>query len=112
MSTTTTWDACATCGYQFDQATATPRPAVRTTYTEPHEERIDHYEEPKPTAGCVTLCLNCGELLVFGTDLRTSLAPDERVLQLSDDEREFIERAQTAIRQRGHLPRHGRGVAS
>ncbi len=98
MSTVTPFDCCPTCAHPFDRATCSRR-------------RPDG-SEPKPKPGDISMCMSCGEALVFGDDMRTHKAPTQLVAELDDTVREFFVDAQRLIRKRGPLPvRRAAGVA-
>jgi len=65
-----------------------------------------HGGDPDPKAGDTSVCLNCGQILKFDSDLRLRKATAAEVRELMRDESAWrtIERAQQLIRERGPLP--------
>lgn len=56
-----------------------------------------------PSPGDLSICLNCGELLQFEDGYKVKRAPDGIQLQLSDEVRRKVVRAQRLIIERGPL---------
>lgn len=83
-------DCCPACGYVFEQASCGSKPGAT------------------PIPDDFTLCLNCGELLVFTDDLHQRLpSPDEfRKAQ----ENKALSKVQKMIKQRGLI--HDRAAAN
>jgi hypothetical protein len=59
--------------------------------------------ESKPTPGCLTLCVVCGEVIVMGADLRLAQATIGDLLKLTSQQRKLLWRAQRAIRRHHDL---------
>jgi hypothetical protein len=59
-----------------------------------------------PEPGDISVCLNCGQILAFDSDLRLRKAIAAEVHELMSDEDAWrtLERAQQLIRERGPLP--------
>lgn len=74
-------DQCPTCAYRFDAATSADDKPV------------------SPQPGDLSICLNCGEALVFGEDLRYTIATQETITRLDNPTRSLLARAQTVARQ-------------
>lgn len=78
---------CPACGYVIDAAT------------------LLTYGDARPAAGDLSLCLDCGALLVFdGPDVGSirRITPDEEA-GMDDGNRLRVDRAQAIIRERGRL---------
>lgn len=78
---------CPTCGYAIDAAT------------------LLNYGDARPAAGDLSLCLNCGALLIFdGPDVNAirRITPEEEAV-LDDANRMAVDRAQAVIRERGRF---------
>lgn len=76
---------CPTCGYKVGAA------SVGADVCESNNPR-----HPQP--GDLSICFKCGELLVFGRDLRLSLASINDVIDLDKKEFGIIEMHQAKIR--------------
>lgn len=63
--------------------------------------------EGSPTKGSLTVCLNCGQLLMFEADLSLRRLSAWEVKDVMRDKSSWalIEKAQLAIRQRGPISR-------
>lgn len=78
---------CPVCGYEMDSAEV----AVGTT------------KRPRPED--LTLCLNCGEVLVFTDTMEIRPAELRDYMQLDADAFNTVNIGQKLIRQRGPIPR-------
>jgi hypothetical protein len=72
---------CPTCGYVMDSATCIEKKAYR----------------PKP--GDLSICLKCGEILIFKADLRADLPDVADLLNMPKETEELLMRAQRTIRE-------------
>lgn len=77
--------ACPTCGYEVDDAS---RPV-----------NVNPGERDKPVPGDLSLCLKCGEVLVFQEDMHLSLANLKDFEGIEDYEMKMMDRAQKLIRE-------------
>jgi NMD protein affecting ribosome stability and mRNA decay len=80
---------CPQCDYQLTAAT------------------IAHGDEALPEKGDASVCLNCGQLLIYESDLTLRRARVEELRELMQDADAWatIEKAQIIIRERGPLPK-------
>jgi hypothetical protein len=72
-------DRCPICAYEFDAASG-----------------MTHDARPKP--GDVSLCIKCGEVLEFASDMRVRQASLETMLSLPDDAKAQVDKMQKIIR--------------
>jgi len=59
----------------------------------------------RPVPNDVSVCLNCGHVLVFNDDLTVRLGGDSDLDTLPRDKREVARASQVFIRQRGPIPK-------
>lgn len=79
---------CPTCDYKLDGAT------------------VAHGEDTLPSEGDASVCLNCGQVLVYQADLtvRKATATDVRkIMEEAPHAWETVEKAQRFIQQRGRF---------
>ena len=75
-------DHCPGCGKKLDAATEIPQ----------------GQRQPKP--GDILICFKCGDVLVFGKDLKLQVAQLNDLLGLSASQHRMIDQAQAFIRKR------------
>jgi hypothetical protein len=76
---------CPTCGYEMNAASSSE-------------------EDKQPYAGAISICLNCGQVLLFTDDLSQRLPTDEEMEDIKAAPAwTGIQSVQIAIRMRGKL---------
>lgn len=86
---------------------ATSNRAVRSATTRlDASTNIECHEPGAPEKGCASVCLNCGQLLIYDADLRLQKATVRDIGDLMTENPKawaMIEQAQILIRQRGRF---------
>lgn len=78
-------DECPTCHYKFDSATEVTG------------------KQHRPRVGDITICLNCGDVLIFNDDMTIRQVEDDELLNLDEETYTTINRATNEIHKRGRI---------
>ncbi len=73
--------SCPVCKYEMDAATCISE------------------KKAKPSEGDLTLCLKCGEILIYGPEFKLGIPEIKDLFNLPSETSELLMRAQTLVRQ-------------
>ena len=99
----TTECKCPVCGHEIDAATSTKTMVIEKPTGAELLGRAKPPEARGPREGDLSVCLNCGEILVFDQFLQVAPASLNDVHELDAETNHILTRAQAYVRERGRI---------